>query len=90
MDGKKDRDSFLLTLQDRKVLTITDVDEVLSFDDTVINLSVCKSSLTITGIDLSIRDLSVQNGTLTIIGNINSVVFTDDMPQKGIFKRLFG
>ena len=90
MDAKKERHSCYLALEDRRILNITDVDEVLSFDDTVINLSVCKSSLTVTGIDLSITDLSVQNGKLTITGNINSIVFTDDVPKQGFFKRLFG
>ena len=86
MDGKKN----FLSLEGRRILNITDVDEVLSFDDTVINLSVCKSSLTVTGIDLSITDLSVQNGKLTITGNINSIIYTDDIPKKSILKRLFG
>ena len=90
MDEKKKNSPFVLTLEDRKILSITDVDEVLSFDDTVVNLSVCKSSLTVTGLDLSVRDRSVQNGKLTITGNINSVVFTDDLPKKSIFRRLFG
>ena len=79
-----------ISLEGRRILNITDVDEVLSFDDTVINLSVNKTSLTVTGTDLSITDLSLQNGKLTITGHIGSLAFIDDVPKKSFFNRFFG
>ena len=85
MEEKK----YFLSLENRRILNITDVDEVLSFDDCIINLSVNKSPLTVTGIDLTITDLSVKNGNLTIIGNINSIIYSDDTPKKSFWQRLF-
>ena len=77
-----------LTLDSRSALTVTAVDDVISFDDTLVSLSVGESVLNVSGNNLSIKNLSLENGEITVNGNINALVYFDDSPKKkrfGIF-----
>lgn len=79
-----------LTLDSRASLSVSAVDDVISFDDTMISLSVGESQLNISGSELSIKNLSIENGELTVEGNISALVYFDDTPRKkrfGVFGR---
>lgn len=79
-----------LTLDSRASLSVSAVDDVISFDDTMISLSVGESQLNISGSELSIKNLSIENGELTVEGNISALVYFDDAPRKkrfGVFGR---
>lgn len=79
-----------LTLDSRVSLSVSAVDDVISFDDTMISLSVGESQLNISGSELSIKNLSIENGELSVEGNISALVYFDDAPRKkrfGVFGR---
>lgn len=79
-----------LSLDSRSSLSVTAVDDVISFDETLVSLSVGDCQLNISGDGLSIQNLSIENGELTVNGNISAVVYFDDTPRKkkfGIFGR---
>ena len=79
-----------LSLDSRSSLSVTAVDDVISFDETLVSLSVGDSQLNISGDGLSIKNLSIENGELTVNGNITAIVYFDDTPRKkrlGIFGR---
>lgn len=79
-----------LILKGRTFLTLNAVDEVLSFDDTVINLSVGGVTFSVYGTGLSIINLSVENGNISISGKIDSLIYTDEAPEKrSFFSRFF-
>lgn len=79
-----------LSLDSRSSLSVTAVDDVISFDETLVSLSVGDSQLNISGDGLSIQNLSIENGELTVTGNVSAIVYFDDSPKKkkyGIFGR---
>ena len=69
-----------LTMDNRSKLIITDVKDVYSFDDHLINLFIGEDTdLTISGDELSITKLSLDNpdgGEIIICGNIEAIVYS--------------
>ena len=78
-----------LSLENRKKLSLTGVLEVISFDDGQINLNTNLGGLNITGENLKVNKLDVQNGEVVIAGSIASIVYCKKMRKKRKFK-LFG
>ncbi len=74
-------------LDSRSTLNITAVDDVVSFDEGLVTLSVGETVVNISGEELSIKTLSLENGEVTIEGKISAIVYFDGSPRK---KRLFG
>ena len=85
MDTKR----HTLTLDARASLAITAVDDVVSFDETLVSLAVGESTLNISGEGLSIKSLSLENGDITVEGNISAIVYFDSTVRKRK-NRLFG
>jgi len=79
-----------LMLSDRKVIKITAVSEVLSFDETAVSMSVGESVLNISGSDLSVSSLSLENGEVTVCGMIDAVVYIDNTKRKKGIGRFLG
>ena len=71
-----------ITLENRKRLTLTGVEEVISFDDEKILLNTKLGFLTIKGSELKMNKLDVQNGDVIIIGNISSIVYSSKEVKK--------
>ncbi|MGL5575299.1 MAG: sporulation protein YabP [Sarcina sp.] len=77
-----------LSLDDRKKLEITGVIEVISFDDRQINLNTNLGGLNITGDNLKVNKLDVQNGDVVITGCIITIVYCKKMKKKRkLFRR---
>lgn len=83
MDTKK----HTLFLDSRSALNITAVDEVVSFDEGLVTLSVGETVVNISGEELSIKNLSLENGEVTVNGKIGAIVYFDGSSRK---KRFFG
>ena len=80
-----------LVLDSRKKLTVTNVTEVLGFDDTIVNLSVGEMMLTVTGKNLTITKLSVAgkengDGEVIVEGQIDALVYSDKSRTKKGFR----
>ncbi len=78
-----------LNLDQRSVLKITAVEEVISFDETLISLSLGETVLNVSGDGLSIKNLSIEQGEVTVTGRVDAVVYYDDNPRRKKFG-LFG
>jgi sporulation protein YabP len=81
-----------ITLENRKKLILTGVEEVISFDDEKILLNTKLGFLTIKGSELKMNKLDVQNGDVIIIGNISSIVYSSKEVKKekeNIISKLF-
>lgn len=79
-----------IQLTERNMLTVTCLNEVVSFDDTVVNLDVGGAFLTVSGSGLSVLKLSLDEseGTEIVIGGkVDAIVYTDGQKKR---KRLFG
>lgn len=71
------------------VLNVTAVDDVVSFDETMVSLAVGDTVINISGEDLSVKNLSLENGEITVNGKITAIVYFDETPRKKRFP-LFG
>ena len=78
-----------LSLDSRSVLRVTAVNEVLNFDESLVCLAVGESNLNVSGEDLSITNLSLETGEVTVTGRISALVYFDDSPKRKRFS-LFG
>lgn len=81
-----------IVLENRKKLSLTGVEEVISFDDEKILLNTKLGFLTIKGAELKMNKLDVQNGDVIISGTITSIVYSSKEVKKekeSIISRLF-
>lgn len=81
-----------IVLESRKKLTLTGVEEVISFDDEKILLNTKLGFLTIKGSELKMNKLDVQNGDVIIVGNAASIVYSSKEVKKekeSIISKLF-
>lgn len=65
----------LLTLDNRKVLTLTGVEDVSGFDEQTINVKLGDASLVVKGTGLHISKLSLESGDVVIDGTISSLQY---------------
>lgn len=71
-----------LELQNRKKLSLTGVNEVMSFDEEKIVLNTMLGKLRIIGQNLKMNKLDVKNGDVIIEGYIISMAYSNKTKQK--------
>ena len=77
-----------LVLNERKLLTVTGVTEVVSFDDSAVILKTHLGVLHVLGEKLVLKTLSVEGGQVAVSGHINSLMY-EEPRQEGFFRRWF-
>ncbi len=82
-----------VTLESRKKITATGVEDVQNFSDDSITLSTSLGVLTIRGQNMHITRYSLEDGKLTIDGDIDSLTYIQGQRPKekegGVMKRIF-
>ena len=79
-----------LVLEDRRMLTVSGVSDVDSFDEETVVVFTDLGELTVRGSNLHINRLSVEVGELTVEGNIAALVYSDEAPKSGgFFSKVF-
>ena len=79
-----------LILSDRRLLTVTGVADVDTFDDTVAVLETSLGMLTVKGSSLQVKHLNVETGDLSLEGHIDTMEYAPTpMPRGHFFKRIF-
>lgn len=78
-----------LTLKDRKVMTLTGVSEVVSFDESAIVLQTGMGMLVIQGSQLQLKNLTLEGGQVAVEGQIGAMVYQQSR-QGGWLRRLMG
>ena len=77
-------------LDNRAKAVLTGVDDVDSFNEMEVNLITEAGYVTISGKDLHISHLSLEEGQLVVEGQISGITYADSMAQEGgLFSRLF-
>ncbi len=88
-DNRKTHSSSDIRIHDRGSIDISGVDEILSYDDRTIILSVCGTKTVVEGENLRVTVLSVQEGRISACGRINAVICEEEAPaRKGFFSRM--
>lgn len=72
---------YSLTIQQRKKALFTGVTEVESFDDQTVVLHTRGGRLVVTGVGLHVSGLTLEDGRLTLDGEIDSAAY--DAPESG-------
>ena len=80
-----------LTLIGRRKLTIENVNEIISYDDELIELFTPLGNLRIKGESLQIDEAFSVNGTVEIKGYVRSVIYSENKEKlaDNIISRLF-
>lgn len=78
-----------LALKDRRVLTLTGVTEVVSFDDTMVTLQTQMGRMQVHGENLQVKNLSLEGGQMALEGTISALIY-QQQPQSGWLHRLLG
>ncbi len=89
---KAEEKKGIMTLENRKKLSLNGVKEVVSFNDEKIVLKSNLGGLTVKGSELKMNRLDVQNGDIVIVGSIDAFFYNNEQvkPQKeNLLKRLF-
>lgn len=79
-----------LSLEDRRQLTVSGVEEVESFDESGITMVTGQGTLVVRGSGLHIEQLSLDGGQLRVEGQVESLTY-EDMGGRGgggFFSRL--
>ncbi len=65
----------LLTLDNRRLLTLSGVEDVSGFDEQTINVRLSEMSLVVKGTGLHISKLNLESGDVVIDGSISSLQY---------------
>lgn len=79
-----------LILNERKVLTMTGVSEVVSFDELCVILQTDLGRLIIQGRDLKLKQLSLEGGQVEVDGVIGALNYEEPRERGGWVRRLLG
>ncbi|MDG5789990.1 sporulation protein YabP [Evansella sp. AB-P1] len=89
--GRKPGD-HQITMRGRKILDITGVKQVESFDNEEFLLETDMGFLSIRGQHLQMKNLDVEQGNVSIQGRVDDLVYLDEHhsgKSKGLFGKLF-
>ena len=76
-----------LQLSERKVLTMTGVTEVVSFDETAVVLQTSLGLLIVQGQQLSLKNLSLDGGQVAVAGSTSALAY--EAPRQSGWRSLF-
>lgn len=78
-----------LELENHRALSVTGVCAVPVFTDRNITVELESETLHISGHDLAIKNLDIENGRLNVTGFVSGIRYTAEVTPKSIFKRIF-
>ena len=78
-----------ITLNDRKRLSITGVEDVDCFNEQIVVLQTPLGTLTVTGSGLNVSQLNVEDGRVSVAGEVDALEYTGGKRRGGVLGRLF-
>lgn len=72
-----------IIIENREKLSVSGVNDVVSFDDKLVLLVTSKGNLAIEGEDLKITVLDTEHGNVRLTGRICGIIYEDDVSQSG-------
>ena len=79
-----------LSLQGREKLSLTGVEDVSGFDESLIVLSTALGALTVRGEGLHIDRIDLDAGQLEVRGKVQELSYDEPAPSGSLWQRLFG
>ncbi len=78
-----------LCIEDRKRLILTGATKIVSSTNTQAVVEVGDTNIVISGTNIEVTKLDLDNKTVTFSGNINSVKYTAKTEKISLLKRMF-
>ncbi len=77
-------------LENREKASITEVQDVESFDDELIQVMTTKGKIVIKGMNLQVQRLDIEEGKVVINGTINAITYMEktDSKNKGFLGKI--
>lgn len=85
----EERAPHKLQLDGRQHLTVTGVNEVVSFEDTMVVLQTSQGTLVVQGQQLQLKALS-QEGQVAVVGQVSALNYEETRMKGSWRQRLFG
>lgn len=76
-----------LSLENRNAAAMTGVQEVLAFDENQVILMTEAGEIALTGENLHVTKLMLEEGQLTVEGRLDSIFYTQRRERRGLFRR---
>lgn len=80
----------IIRIEDRSLLCVNGVTGLRGFSETEVVFESGDALLYVGGADLCVTKLTLDTGESAVTGRIDSVAYSESVPQKGFFSRLFG
>jgi len=87
--NQKPKLSQKLVLEDRERLSVGLVENVESFTEEEILLKTVYGGLSVSGRNLKLEDLSIENGNILLTGRVDKIEFSEIKEKHSFFKDLF-
>ena len=78
-----------VNLTDRKRLSLTGVEDVDCFNEQIVVLQTPLGTLTVTGAGLNISQLNLEDGRVSLEGEVDAMEYTGGKKKGGVLGRLF-
>lgn len=78
-----------LELDHERAMSMTGVKDVPTFTDKSITIHLANETLLVTGQNLAVKNLDVENGKLQVTGRVFSLKYTAQAAPSSIIKRIF-
>ena len=88
-NGETAARAHTVTLNDRKRLSITGVEDVDCFNEQIVVLQTPLGTLTVTGAGLNVSQLNVEDGRVSVEGEVDALEYTGGRRKGGVLGRLF-
>ena len=79
-----------IILENRSRLSVSGVEEVSGFDESIVQMQTELGALTAHGSNLRVETLSVDSGDLLVVADISDLSYADVPVRRGFWARLFG
>lgn len=79
-----------VSLNERKMLSVTGVTEVVSFDEEAVVMHTGLGTLVVQGRELKLKNLSPEGGQMEVSGSIDALSYQQLKQQGSWLRRLFG
>ena len=79
-----------IILENRNRLSVSGVEEVGGFDESMVEMKTELGALTVHGSNLRVETLSVDSGDLLGVGDISDLSYADVPVHRSFWARLFG
>jgi sporulation protein YabP len=79
-----------MILEDRKRMRISGVVDVENFDEMCVELTTSAGLMTIKGEEMHVESLNLENGEMTLTGEVQSVEYEESRERGSLLSRLFG